>query len=216
VSFKLFNQVWLESDNSKVDDPEDRFPGETEMAVSVRDHRSHREELYFDSNEDRSLWGVDLYDVGKLRGCLRYVFLAAKSIASFDNKNMAYPSAEYLMRRLPQESHAHFPSDFDWTAPHEDRKTQVEVKYRPAPTLEIWREDIWAYWGCIDEFPCALSRFDDYCHRTMSNVHVDEESDCSYEYANENEHEHENCSQDSLNDDNVDEASDEHKYDYYD
>jgi hypothetical protein len=92
------------------------------------------------SNEDEQ---DDLSNEAHTRIALDIAWKCFQRVFVFLDGNV-YPSAEYLMWRLPRELHEHFPADLVAALPGTgvlsppDRVTTVEFRYRPARTLTEW------------------------------------------------------------------------------
>ena len=164
LEFKFYNDLWSESDNKQfVTKPS---PSKTLVDIVVYP-RGERSGLfvrrYSWGREDRSCsicrskqtrcFYCDGFRVdgcenavtnrlpefeGDLRLYMNCIFDACKLLSSQTDPPVVYPSTEYIMRSLPSSLHAFFPSDFDWKASHEDRKTVADFCYRPADNLAEW------------------------------------------------------------------------------
>lgn len=72
-----------------------------------------------------------------LRSVMVMLWMCVKRIAAYPDKTV-YPSAEYLMSKLPTWLHQYFPVPI--TQDHFDRNCVVEFDYRPAPAMWKWIE----------------------------------------------------------------------------
>ena len=85
----------------------------------------------------------DTIPVATLMECIS---VGSKSIASFPDR-VTYPSTQYIMHQLPVALRKHFPQDLvsGEQVQYEDRVTELEIQYRPARTLEEWRNHVAAF-----------------------------------------------------------------------
>jgi hypothetical protein len=78
-------------------------------------------------------------EMENLRSVMVMLWMCVKRIAAYPD-NTVYPSAEYLMRKLPTWLHPYFPMPI--SPYHRDRDCVVEFDYRPAPASYDWAEFI--------------------------------------------------------------------------
>ena len=176
VELSLENAVWDETLNSRIYfDPPTHYPKRTVPKIAVIRPKlgtQTRKRLFVASpgfgsgnQEDSYLCflgedgGDNDYieedradrseqDKKELREAMQYILICARRIAAFPN-GTTYPSAEYLLRTLPNWLHQYFPATFDWNADHTDRETVVEFDYRPAQTLAEWEAKVPHQWDGI-------------------------------------------------------------------
>jgi hypothetical protein len=173
IKYSLINDVWDEHDNMR-DGRESRplsaFPKATIPSMNIvrpRKSAQRQEEIFGlkqrpnrfpedsdddDDDDDRwRVWCGESYTEQDLRGTLEIIWKCAQCIAVYPD-GIAYPSAKYLMRRLPCWLRDYFPTSMAASktlpagslarssGPPSDRITTVEFHYRPARTLAEWKK----------------------------------------------------------------------------
>jgi len=153
------NELWEEIDNQKVRD----LQVPTGMSIFMHAHDETPDsmgDLVFSSTHDFAPNDIFVPSMGgrygfhfhrfqeigleehknELRRILSILYACTKRISSWyeEGDACAYPSAEYLMRLLPDPVWPFFPEDFDWEKDHSDRTTVPEFSYHAAPDMEDW------------------------------------------------------------------------------
>ena len=159
VRIHLLNDCWEEFDNRKALD----LDAPTRARFFIEAHEP--KEMLFSSNplyggllNDGSImltrlgitwaYGLEMEKFqergsedrkNELRRMLAILYACVKRVSTWgDGGAISYPSAEYLMRLLPEAVWPFFPQDFDWAADYSDRATVLEFSYQPAPHMEAW------------------------------------------------------------------------------
>jgi len=161
VDVSLQNEAWDEETNMRDGDNcrgLDQFPSRTEFFINIDKIESSKREQVFRiafwvALGELENWWISLASMKEvwedwdnlspsqeeeMRAGMIYTLMCLKCVSDYPD-GTAYPSAEYLMRDLPEWTHPYFPSDFDWEKECTDRKTKIEFSYRPARTLVEWR-----------------------------------------------------------------------------
>jgi hypothetical protein len=163
VRIHVQNECWEEIDNRKVRDLDAPQPTRASFCIWVHEEEpDEKGETIFTSwlNRANDVWSFSFsrshaveYSLSlrkfqergseqhknEIRRILSILYACAKRISTWDDGANSYPSAEYLMRILPEVVWPFFPQDFDWEADHLDRTSVLEFSYHPAPDMEDWR-----------------------------------------------------------------------------
>jgi len=152
LEIRLLNKLWEESNNEKDRDVEDH---ERDTEIEIYCYTYDKDDMVFIDlplltgsrigygNLNEFLEDISEEENRELRLFLSILYACMKRISRWkDNTLSSYPSAEYLMCRMPIAFRPFFPPGFDRETKHSDRTAPSEFIYHPAPSMEEWLNTI--------------------------------------------------------------------------